>query len=328
MEQTRRKAMRQQREKEQTVICAGALLSLLVIVSVDYGPRVLLLGAVAALTAYYTELAFLRISGKKPGARIYRAVLDGEILLMLMPVTVPVSLLIISCIFAVIIGNFRIKGDTAPLIPAAPAGYCLAWLISKKSLLLFPAKKGTVPLFRIDRSILTEGASAVWNRKWSFSSSPLNWITGVRKLPIGSCSLLMLAVIAGVFLLRRIASREVVLSAVISMTAAYEILTLMQIPGTAAAAAMMTNQFLFAVIFIYSEKRFAPPRTAGVLFGLLITSCYISTVRLHGHGDAVMWLGIAAGPAATALRLIMRAEKNKRTRAAHHKAPQRKSNKT
>jgi len=316
MKQMRRKTMRRQRETEQTVICAAALLSLLAIVTADYGPRVPLLGAVAALTAYLTERLYLRIRGLKPDSRLNRAVLDGEILLMLMPVTVPVSLFIISCIFAVIIGNFRIKGERAPLIPAAPAGYCLAWLISRNSVLLFPAKKEWLPLFRIDRSMLTEGASAIWNHKWSFPASSLNRIIGVRKLPIGSCSLLMLAVIACVFLARRISSREVLLSAVISMITVNEIMTLMQIPEQAAAAAMMTNQFLFSVVFIFSEKSIAPPRIGGVLFGLLITSCWFSMTRLHDYGDAVMWIAAALGPVAAVLRKIMRTEQKERRRTA------------
>lgn len=306
-----RRNMRRKRDAEQTVVLAGALFSLLCIAANDYGLRVWLLAAVSFIAALLTELAVLKIRHKKADSRIFRAALNGVILLMLMPVTVPASLLIISCIFGNIIGNFRIKGDRAPVFPAASAGYCLAWLIDRKAVLLFPARKETVSLLNPDRSLLTKGTSALWNQKWLFPSDPVEWLLGVRRMPVGGGSLFLLAVIAVIFLLREISSGNVLFPAVTAMIAANEIFTVMQIPRTAAAAALLTNYYLFSVIFIYSETKFAPPETAGILFGLLTAFFTVWVTRLHPFGDAVMWITLLLGPAAAGLRISMKSEKKK-----------------
>ena len=312
-----RRLRKQERRIEQMILKGGALLSLTVIAVRHYGMRPALLTGIAALTALLTQAVCLRARKKSPDLTLPQAMLDGVILLMLMPVTVPVSLLIISCIFAIIIGNFRIKGDRAPVIPAAGAGYCLAWLVNRSGVLMFPAAKGSVPLLRIDRSMLTEGVSASWNGSWKFPPNPIDWIIGLRGLPLGSCSLFLLLVIAVVFLARRAASPYVFFPLLMPLVTACMLFTFMRFPLRAAAAALMTNQLLFSALFLYSDSDFAPPDLAGILLGLLAAAGYLWTLR-H-FSDGIMWLAVLLGPLAALLRYFMANEKKKRRRSGQMK---------
>ncbi|MBR4200952.1 MAG: RnfABCDGE type electron transport complex subunit D [Oscillospiraceae bacterium] len=299
-----------ERQKERMILTGAALLSLLGIASGLYGLRVWLLGGIAGATALSAELICLRIRKRKPDFRAAQSVLDGWILLMLMPVTVPVPLLIISCVFAIIIGNFRIKGDTAPVIPAAPAGFCLAWLIRRAGVMQFPAAKGAVPLLSVNRSLLSAGASAGWNTHFRFPPNPVDWIIGVPGLPLGSCSLFLLLVIAAVFLVRNNSSGYVIVPMLLPLVCAFCFFTFFRFPVKASAAVLMCNQLLFSAVFIYGKTGFAPPKTAGVLFGLMTASAILWTLRYNS--EAVMWVGVVLGPAAAGLRFLIRWESRSR----------------
>ena len=308
-----RRRLRHERRLEQMILKGSALFSLTVIAVRVCGMRAAMLAGIAALTALLTQAVCLRVRKKAPDLSLPQAMLDGVILLMLMPVSVPVSLLIISCIFAIIISNFRIKNDSAPVVPAAPAGYCLAWLVNRSGVMLFPASAGHLPLFSIDRSLLTEGLSADWNRSWKFPPNPVDWIIGLRGLPLGSCSLFLLLVIAAVFLIRGAASPYVFIPMLLPLIPAYMLFTFMRFPVRAAAAALITNQLLFSALFIYGDSDFAPPGIAGILFGLMTASGFLWMQRHFSSG--VLWTAVLLGLIAALLRNVMRNERKKRRRS-------------
>lgn len=305
----RRRQRIRERKTEQMVLLAGALLSLLTVSAYDYGFRPLLLGCIAVLTALAAAAVCQRVRRKPNRLALFRAALDGAILLMLMPVTVPVSLLIMSCIVTIIIGNFRMRGDSAPFILPVPAGYCFAWIVNRSGVMQFPEKKMILPLLHMDSVKLTEGVSAQWNAQLRFPMNPLDWVRGVRGLPIGSASLFLLVVIGIVFVIRRAVSWRVIAGVILPLILSYWYFTYLQFPMRAVAAVCLTNQLLFSVLFIYGAPSVAPSKVAGVLFGLIMASGYLWMFRVRCMDYAAVWLGIAAGPAAALLRWIMRTER-------------------
>ena len=185
--------------KRDTVISLDRALALSALVTVgtySYGWRVLLLCAVSACVCMVTELIGLYLRQVPFGFRHAEAAVCGVVLVMLFPPTVPLSLLIMSGIFAIIIGRQVFGGGEQPLFPSAAVGYCFARLTDPEAVLRYPAEKGAVALLSPQRDALVQGVSATWNRSGTFPGSLDDWLLGLPNQPLGTGSLLLLCVIA------------------------------------------------------------------------------------------------------------------------------------
>ena len=81
-----RRRLRHERRLEQMILKGSALFSLTVIAVRVCGMRAAMLAGIAALTALLTQAVCLRVRKKAPDLSLPQAMLDGVILLMLMPV--------------------------------------------------------------------------------------------------------------------------------------------------------------------------------------------------------------------------------------------------
>ena len=84
---------------------AAALLAILCTAAYEYGLRIWILAAIAAAVSLLTERICLSFRKKTFHMQNADSAVCGLVLLLLLPPTVPVSLLIMSCIFAIIIGR-------------------------------------------------------------------------------------------------------------------------------------------------------------------------------------------------------------------------------
>ena len=302
--------MRAKPENEITSDRAAALLTIAAAAAYSYGMRILLLCAAAAAVSMAAELFCLYLRKIPFRFRHLDAAVTGVVLVMLMPPAVPLSLVIMSCIFAIIIARGLFGGKDNPVIPAAAAGYCFAMLNAPEAMTLFPPEKTHLPLLGIDRSSLTEGLSAVWNARGRFPESPTEWAVGPAGLPIGSASLVLLAVIALVLICRRSASPWVIVPMTAVIIAGEIALNRFRTPELQAAAACLTNQTLFAIIFLFGDPAFSPPHVAGMLWGLLCACVLVLLARLHPVLDAPVLLAVLAAPVSVFLRSLYYGPRN------------------
>lgn len=299
--------MRSKSQSEITFDRAAALLAVICTAVYDYGIRIIMLAGIAAAVSLLTERLCL-YAQKKPFTRHnLDAGLCGIILLMLMPPSVPVSLLIMSCIFAIIIGRQMFGGRENPVIPAAAAGYLFAMLNNRAAMTAFPKKKLPLPLFDIDTEKLTDGISMLFNRTGKIGGSVTDWLTGCPAQPIGTCSIVLLIVIAAVLMLRRSASAYVLLPMMtVTFLCNWMFLYLRQ-PVNVFVGTFLTNQLLFSAIFLYSDTDFAPPSVAGICFGMVTGGLIVFFTRILYVYDAPVMLSVLMGPFAVWMRDIMKA---------------------
>ena len=150
-----------------------AILALLAAASYDYGIRIWILAAAAAASSLLTERICLYIRKKPFKAENLDSGLIGLVLLLLLPASIPVSLLIMSCIFAIIIGRQVFGGKENPVILPAASGFAFCMLNNRAAVTLFPESKTHLPVLIPDTVTLTDGISFVWNRAGRFSDKAL-----------------------------------------------------------------------------------------------------------------------------------------------------------
>ncbi len=289
------------------------LAALICIAVYDYGIRILILCAAAVFASVLTELVCLYVRRIPFRLRHLDAAVCGLILVMMMPQTVSVSLVIMSAIFAIIIGRQMFGGREHSVIPAAAVGYCFALLNQRAQMTLFPAEKAILPFENIPVDSLVPGVSVIWNQSGDFSSNVSDYLLGLPSQPIGTSSLLLLAVIAVVLIFRRSASAWVMLPMLIVLLTGNLALSNFHNPAIIFAGSCLTNQTLFSVIYLYSDPDFAPPHIAGALYGVLSALLILVFTRVFAVFDAPVLLAVILSPLPLGLRSI-HLESNKQSR--------------
>lgn len=283
-----------------------ALLAILAAASYGYGLRVWLLAGTAFAVSLLTEWCCLYLR-KKPFTREnLDAGLCGVMLLMMMPASVPFSLLIMSCIFAIIFGRQLFGGRENPVVHPATAGFCFALLNQRAAMTLFPKRFGAIPLAGLSDDALTAGISDAFNRGRGLSGHAVDWLTGLPNQPVGTGSIVLLAVIAAVLVLRKAANGWVLLPAAAFSAFCSVLLGYMRQPAVQIIGLSLTNQFLFSVIFLHSDPDYSPPDLAGSLYGVALAGASVILTRVLFITDAPVMLAVFLSPAALKLREMMR----------------------
>lgn len=290
---------------------ALTLLALVTVAAFEYGPRIVLLCAAAAAAAMTAELVCLYLRGIPFRLKHLDAAAAGILTVMLMPPTVSVSLVIMSVIFAIIIGRQFFGGRENPVIPAPAVGFCFAMLNSRAEMTMFPAEKGILPLWDTSGVTLSEGISPLWNRTGEFTGDVMRWVTGLPAQPLGMTSLLLLGVIALILMLRRSASGFVFFPMMLFLIAGNIAYSGFHNPAATAAGACLTNQTLICVIYFYCDPDFAPPHIGGMLYGMISAILILVLTRIFAVQDAPVLLTILLSPAALFLNSVLRKDSEK-----------------
>ena len=284
---------------------ACALLAILTAAAYGYGMRIWLLAGTAAGVSLLTEWTCLYLRRKPFTRQHLDAGLSGIILMMLMPPTVSFSLLIMSCIFAIIIGRQLFGGKENPVIHPVAAGYCFAVLCRRSEMMQFPKAFGSLPFSGPAAEQLCDGVSAVWNRGGGLSGYLTDWLIGLPNQPVGTGSVVLLAAAALVLVCRRSASGWVALPAVSFAMFCSVLFGRFQHPAAQMIGCCLSNQTLFAVIFLHSDPDYAPPQLAGSLYGIILAGSVIVLTRLLRVTDAPVTAAVILSPAAISLRELM-----------------------
>ena len=299
--------MRKPKQQNNSVIFDrfAALLALTAVAAYDYGIRIWLLAGTAAGVSLLAEYLMLRLRKQPFSLQNLDAAVCGLILLMLMPPAVPFSLLIMSCIFAIIIARGLFGGMQHPVLPAPAVGFCFAFLNQGNAVTQFPAEKLRLPLRITEELTMRNGISMLWNRAGKFEADPYDLITTIPAQPIGSASLVLLLAIALVLMLRRAASPWVIIPAAGFSAAFHLAMSNLQSPLLCAAGCLLANQLLFALIFLHGDPSLAPPSFGGITAGLAVgISCALAS-RFLFISNAPVYLAVILSPVMLWIRALL-----------------------
>ena len=271
------------------------LLTLTVASAAFYGPRILILCGTAAAVSMLTELISLYLRGISYSLRHLDAAASGLMLALMCPPTIPFSVLIIACIFAIIIGRQFFGGSENPIFPPAAVGYLFLRLSRIDNLLKFPKICGFLPIDCAQIS-LSSGTSEVWNQSGKIGGSLGDWLTCISGTAIGSASFVMLATVGIVMILRRSTAP----TAALTMIASVILLNLAAVPpemyvGTSIYC-MMSNLTLFSAIYLIGNAELAPSSAVGGIFGLFAGIFTFYLTRVLHITDAPVLLAVLMQP--------------------------------
>ena len=297
--------LQQKSQSERHFDLACALLAILAPAAYGYGMRIWLLAGTAFAVSLLTEWGCLYVRKQTFTRDHLDAGLYGVILMLLLPASVPLSLLIMSCIFANIFGRQLFGGRENPVVHPAAAGYCFALLNQRAAVTMFPKAFAPIPLGGAAEGTLTEGVSAAFNRGLGFEGYPADWLIGLPNQPAGTGSVVLLAVVAAVLILRRSASGWVILPAMAFVCFSGIAFGFFRSPAEQLAGSCLANQMLFSIVFLHGDSAYAPRQLGGMLYGVTASGAAIILTRLLYVTDAPVMLAVILSPAALALRNMM-----------------------
>lgn len=236
---------------------------------IQYGIRVLFLCGTAAAVSMLTELLCLYIRKKPFHLEHLEAAACGLLLALMFPVTVPYSVVIIACIFAIIIGRQIFGGGENLLFPTASVGYVFSLLTWHDAVLRVPADAGILPSGSCADVLLTDSASHLWNVSGTILGKPDTWVLIGERLPMGSCNLLLLCVVLFALVCTRSVSLPTVAGVLISSAALWTATIYYAYVVDAFFYVCMTNMTLFAAIYLFGDPLTAPKGLFGLVYGLL-----------------------------------------------------------
>ena len=316
--------MKAKSEKAQILDKSLALTALIIPAVNDYGFRILMLCAAAAAVSMFTELICLYLRKDPFRLRHLDAAVTGVILTMLMPPTVPLSLLIMSCIFAIIIGRQVFGGRDHLLFSPAAVGYCFAYINQKAAVTLYPAAKGTIALISPETSGNLAGISELWNHRSEFHANASDILLGMERQPIGTGSLLLLVTVTIVLIFRRSASGWAALPMLGVIVAGNLLFTWYHDPMPVVYAALLTNQAVISAVFLYGDPQLAPEGVGGMLYGVICGILCVSLTRILYVTDAPVMLAVLTAPFALVIRHLLEqakaADAAKKGGASHDEA--------
>lgn len=113
-----------------------------------YGARVWMLGltgiAACVICQYICSLLFF---GQLPSSRDFSPVVTGMILPLLMPASIPYSIVIAACIFAILVAKYPFGGMGQNLFNPAAAGYAFVTVCFSDQMFSYPQPLERLPVF-------------------------------------------------------------------------------------------------------------------------------------------------------------------------------------
>lgn len=137
------------RESNKTLM-SDVILLLLVLCGLAflfYGLRAVAVCAVSVAAAWISDLVCILIRGKKPNFQDFSPIVTGLIIALVMPATIPYSIVVSAALFAIVVVKHPFGGTgNNPFNPAA-AGFCFAAICWPNSVFMYPTPFDKIPLW-------------------------------------------------------------------------------------------------------------------------------------------------------------------------------------
>ena len=249
-----------------------------------YGIRAAAVLGLAAVTAMLTDFVCLFLRRRSYKLIDFSNVGNALVMVLMFPATVPYSIVILSTMFATVVGAHVFGYRRDLLFPPSAVGYLFAVTCWKNEILLFPEVGRHLALFG-NEVAMHESLTAQFNEKGSIHylhTELLECLIGAVPGPMGTSCIIMLVLGAVILLVRRQLDPFAVLG--------YLLCVLFPIVyGQADSGILLTNMLLFSMIWLIGDTALMPCRGpaaylavagTGILTGFLITSYHLEYAPL------------------------------------------------
>lgn len=243
-----------------------ALLALLVMPCVHYGPRPLTMAAASVLTALLCEIIFSLIQRRTVSVSELSSVVTGLIAVMLLPLNAPMWLPCAASAFAILVakGPFGLFGHT-PFNPAAAGvAFCALCWPEKVFSYFDPTRPAVLPILGSCSYQAAQSPAAVLKSGLKPGTLPLDLLWGTGVGPLGTTAVLVIGA-CGLFLFaRRTAKPEAALCFLgMAALAAAWFPRIACSPLTSVKYELLSGSLFFCSVFMVTDPITAPRTFAG-----------------------------------------------------------------
>lgn len=253
------------------------VISLAVVGVFFYGIRAAAVYGLAAVTAVLTDLICLFLRRRSYRLIDLSNIGTALVLAMMLPATVPYSVVLLGTVFAVAVGTHVFGYRRNYLLPPAAAGYLFVVLCWSEEVLRFPAVGERLALFG-NEVTLHESISATLNRTDVIHGDVLDVLIGAVYSPMGTGCIILLLVGGAVLIVRGQLSYWAVTGFYLGLLIAAHVLKIGYVQ------LFFCNMGLFSLIFLVADPAVMPCRTllgtvgalcTGLLTGFLIAAYHL-----------------------------------------------------
>lgn len=249
-----------------------------------YGYRALAVTLIAIMTSFVTDIICIKLIGNKDSKIDTSPIISALIFSMLLPASVPYSIVIASCIFMIIVGKQVFGGNNNRIFNCVAVAFCFATLCFKENMFLYPTP---VAYGQLDMSsYVSDTLVSSFTQTYSNVSDPsfniMNLLLGKVTGPMGATCIILIALCAIILIARKSISFLAFISFVGTILAVGFFFP--QQSGISRELSVVYQLFssamLFSATFLVSDLNFLPKRKfAKIIYGISVA--LISTVFIR-----------------------------------------------
>lgn len=267
-----------------------------------YGARTVVMSGICLAVSLAAELVSLRLMKRKFTADDLSCTSDALIISLMMPAVIDYKIPAIACVFAVIAAKNVFGGRVNMIFSPAAVAYLFILTSWKKDLLSYPEPHTITGIFE-EADGLVNSASYVFNRSGSVTATDFELLLGNISGPIGTGSILLLALSAVILMLRKDISAGAFIGTIFGTGLIAYICPVTASGLTSVKYALVTNMVLFAAIYIISDVRIAPKRNYYAFFyGFFVAVFAYIIVLTSGKENVIVIMTVLFTPIALAFK--------------------------
>lgn len=274
------------------------LLTLEIMAYFYYGARTVIMSGICVAVSLAAELISLRLMRRKFTADDLSCTSDALIISLMMPAVIDFNIPAIACIFAIVAAKNVFGGRVNMIFSPAAAAYLFILTSWKNDLLSYPKPHTIIGVFE-EADELVSSASYVFNTTGAVTATDFEILLGNVSGPIGTVSILLLALSAVILMLRRDISAGAFIGTILGTGLIAYLCPVTSSGLSSVKYALVTNMVLFAAIYIISDVRIAPKRNYYAFFyGFFVAVFAYIIVLTTGKENVIVIISVLFTPVA------------------------------
>jgi Na+-translocating ferredoxin:NAD+ oxidoreductase RnfD subunit len=248
------------------------------------------------------EIISLRLMHRRFTADDLTCISDALILFLMLSAVIDFRMAGIACIFAAIAAKNIFGGRRNMIFSPAAAGYVFLFTSWKGNLLMYSQPHVHTGIFE-KAEHLVNSASSIFNTTGRIEYTDFEILMGNVPGPVGTGSILLLAVSAVILLLRRDISAGAFIGTFMGTAIPAMLVPVCNNSLESLKYTLSTNMVLFTAIYIISDKRIAPRRNYYAFFyGFFIAAFSYVLVLTTAKENAIVIVSLLFTPVGLGLR--------------------------
>lgn len=266
-----------------------------------YGYRALAVMLIAVISSVATEIVCVKLMDRKNPKGDISAIISALIFSMLLPATVPYSIVAASCVFMIAIGKQAFGGNENRIFNCVAVAFCFATLCFKEYLYLYPTPVayGHLDMSSYVSNTLVSSFTQTYSTVSSPSFNTLDLILGKIAGPMGVTNIVLIAICAMILTGRKSISFLAFTSFVGTMLATSFFFPYQNgiNPVSSLIYGLFSGAMLFSATFLVSDLNYLPKRKfAKILYGVFVALLSILFTRYANYEIGVIFALILLNP--------------------------------